>query len=107
MEEELTKSSGEMQLRIARALAMLGSENIRTQKKLAGDYEKEWYKKMGKRHVKLARVKMDLLKVSDEEYNSGAHTLAAYQQKEMTMSKIFTVCLGKFPRLVWALRHLM
>lgn len=89
------------------AIEMLGARSEKEMKKVCDDYEKMWHKKLGKRHLKLAKVKKSLLSVSDEEYNSGSHALAAIPQNKLTMSKIFTTCLGKFPKLVWALRHLM
>ncbi len=89
------------------AIEMLNAPSEKAMKKICDSYEKKWHKKLGKRHLKLAKVKKSLLNVTDEEYNRGSHALAAIPQKQLTMSKIFTTCLGKFPKLVWALRHLM
>ena len=89
------------------AVKMVTASTEKAIKKVCDDYEKMWHKKLGKRHLKLAKVKKSLLKVSDAEYNRGSHALAAIPQDQLTMSKIFTTCLGQFPKLVWALRHLM
>lgn len=89
------------------ALKMLEIETDRDMKHLCKQYENEWYKKLGKKHSKLAHVKNSLLNVTDSDYNRGAHTLVEVPHDHLTMSRIFMVCLGKFPKLVWALRHLM
>jgi digeranylgeranylglycerophospholipid reductase len=89
------------------AIEMLGASSEKAMNKVCNTYEKMWHQKLGKRHLKLAKVKKSLLSVTDEEYNRGSHALAAIPQSQLTMSKIFTTCLGKFPKLVWALRHLM
>jgi geranylgeranyl reductase family protein len=71
------------------------------------EYQKTWRKKRGDRHYKLAKVKSALLAVPDSAYNKGIETLSSISPDELTMPKIFRAALGKFPRLVWALRHLM
>jgi digeranylgeranylglycerophospholipid reductase len=89
------------------AMRMLKTSARKEMKKICDLYEKAWHKKLGKRHFKLAKVKNSLLKVPDADYNAGAQALSGIQQDQLTMSKIFTLSLGKFPKLVWALRHLM
>jgi len=89
------------------AVAMLGAENLRTMRSAGTRYEKEWYANLGKKHIKLARVKNSLLKVPDKDYNVAAKTLSALPREKITMATIFKLSLGRFPRLVWALRHLM
>ncbi len=89
------------------AVDMLGAHNERTLRKLAREYERTWYEKLGRKHAKLAKVKNSLLKVPDRDYNAGAQALTDIPRDRLTMSKMFTVSLGRFPRLVWALRHLM
>ncbi|MFW6244998.1 MAG: NAD(P)/FAD-dependent oxidoreductase, partial [Fibrobacterota bacterium] len=75
--------------------------------KICSQYEKAWYEKRGARHLKLARAKNSMLKVPDEDYNRAALALQAMDPEKITMSRIFRASLGRFPRLVWALRHLM
>lgn len=89
------------------ALDMLECTTEKAQKACARRYEKTWNERRGARHQKLAKVKSALRSIPDADYNSGAQTLSAIPQAEMTMSKIFTASLSRFPRLVWALRHLM
>lgn len=89
------------------ALQMLHTTSKKEIKKIGESYEKAWHKKLGSRHLKLAKVKKSLLNVPDKDYNNGAHALSQITQENLTMSKIFTLSLGKFPKLVWALRHLM
>ncbi len=89
------------------ATEMLKASTDKEIKKICDSYEKAWHKKLGKRHLKLAKVKKSLLSVTDKDYDIGAQELSKLLQNQITMSKIFTTCLGKFPKLVWALRHLM
>jgi flavin-dependent dehydrogenase len=89
------------------AVRMLGAGSTREARKLCKKYEKAWYEKRGKRHLKLARVKGLLPEVSDHDYNTGAQALSGMKPSKLTMAKIFGRSLGRYPRLVWALRHLM
>jgi len=89
------------------AVAMLGAATKAGIKAAGKRYEREWHEKRGKRHVKLARVKQSLARVPDKDYNASARALADIPPGRLTMSKIFTVSLARFPRLVWALRHVL
>lgn len=89
------------------ALRMLAAKNKRGMLLAAKQYEANWNSRRGKRHLKLAKSKNALLSVPDEDYNNGAQALCGIPQVELTMSKIFRASLSRFPRLVWALRHLM
>ncbi len=89
------------------AQKMLGAENEKQISRICRDYEKAWYEKRGARHLKLSKVKHSLAKVPDEDYNRAAQSLQSLDPREVTMSRIFRTSLGRFPRLVWALRHLM
>lgn len=89
------------------AIAMLRATSAKEWARCAKQYEQWWNERRGNRHQKLARSKSALLKVPDEDYNRGAETLAGIPLSQMTMSKIFRASLSRFPRLVWALRHLM
>jgi len=89
------------------AFDMLGAENGKQFAKICKDYEKAWYEKRGARHLKLAKVKDSLAKVPDEDYNRAAESLRVMPSDVVSMAKIFGMSLGRFPRLVWALRHLM
>jgi len=89
------------------AFDMLGAESGKQFGKICKDYEKAWYEKRGARHLKLAKVKDSLAKVPDEDYNRAAESLKVMPSDAVSMAKIFGMSLGRFPRLVWALRHLM
>lgn len=89
------------------AFQMLAASSEKEIAEICKKYEKAWYQKMGSRHLKLARVKSFLQRVTDKEYNAGAQVLANIPQDQLTMSKIFRTCLTKFPKLILALRHLM
>lgn len=88
------------------AFRMLSSDE-KKHSGICSQYEKAWFEKRGARHLKLARAKNSMLKVPDEDYNRAALTLQTMKPEEITMSRIFRASLGRFPRLVWALRHLM
>ncbi|MCL2219520.1 MAG: geranylgeranyl reductase family protein [Chitinispirillia bacterium] len=89
------------------AFDILSAASVKQKKKICADYEKAWLEKRGSRHLKLAKAKDSLAKVPDEDYNTAARTLGGMSSDKISMAKIFGVSLGRFPRLVWALRHLM
>jgi geranylgeranyl reductase family protein len=90
-----------------KALAMLGADSERGLRKICKEYEKAWFVKRSKSHLKLAKVKASLAAIADAEFNAAAETLGQIPIASLTMSKIFRISLGRFPRLVWAMRHLM
>ncbi|MBN2035106.1 MAG: NAD(P)/FAD-dependent oxidoreductase [Chitinispirillaceae bacterium] len=89
------------------ALLMLKAENEQEARRIGSAYERAWRRKRGERHEKLARAKNSMLKVPDADYNRAASALSAIPRTELTMSTIFRTALGRFPRIVWAMRHLM
>jgi flavin-dependent dehydrogenase len=89
------------------AFDMLGAKNVKQMKKICADYERAWLEKRGSRHLKLAKAKDSLAGVPDEDYNTAAKTLGALSADKVSMAKIFTLSLSRFPRIVWAMRHLM
>jgi digeranylgeranylglycerophospholipid reductase len=89
------------------ALQMLTMLSPKQSSALCSDYYKAWFKEMGNSHNKLARVKDSLLKVPDTDYNSAFTILKKVPRNKLAMSKVVTLSLGRFPRLVWAIRHLI
>ena len=89
------------------AITMVHAKTGQKQKKAAKTYEQKWWAQKGRRYSKLSRVKLSLAKVPDKDYNAGAHHLKSIPPDQLIMSKIFSLSLGRFPRLVWALRHLL
>jgi len=89
------------------AFDMLSAKDAKQMKKICSDYEKAWLEKRGARHLKLAKAKDSLAKVPDEDYNAAAKTLGALSSDKVSMAKIFALSLSRFPRIVWAMRHLM
>jgi digeranylgeranylglycerophospholipid reductase len=89
------------------ALLMLNAGNEREMRRVCASCAKAWDTKRGNLHKKLARVKNSLVQLPDADYNAAARVLARIPQHELTMSTIFRTALGRSPRLVWALRHLM
>jgi digeranylgeranylglycerophospholipid reductase len=88
-------------------MAQLGASTERQALKACSDYEKAWYEKLGKRHQKLLQTKGALAQVPDRDYDAAVEALSGIPQSELTMGKIFAVALGRFPRLVWAMRHMV
>lgn len=89
------------------ALAMAEQSDTKRQIALIRQYERQWLKMRGRRHQKLAKVKNSLRAIPDSDYDRGAEALGAIDPQDMTMSKIFRASMSRFPRLVWAMRHLM
>jgi digeranylgeranylglycerophospholipid reductase len=89
------------------AMSMLQAPTKKKQLNCAKAYERSWNTLRGNRHLKLAKVKTALRSVPDDDYNHGADALNAIPASEITMSKIFKASLSRFPRLMWAMRHLM
>ncbi len=89
------------------ALQMLSQTAPKAQSTICKDYEKRWHAQRGKQHFHLAKAKNSLARVPDSDFDKAVHTLGAIPLKKLTMSTIFKVSVGRFPRLVWALRHLM
>jgi len=89
------------------AFDMLSTKDAKQTKKICTDYERAWLEKRGARHLKLAKAKDSLAKVPDEDYNVAAKTLKNFSADKLSMAKIFTLSLSRFPRIVWAMRHLM
>ncbi len=89
------------------AFDMLGAKGLKQTKKICADYERAWLEKRGARHLKLAKAKDSLAKVPDEDYDTAAETLKKLSADKVSMAKIFALSLSRFPRIVWAMRHLM
>jgi digeranylgeranylglycerophospholipid reductase len=89
------------------ALKMLGAQTSADINFHSLEYEKAWHEILGKTHCKLARVKNSMQKIPDDDYENAAKALSKIPESELTMSSIFKMSLGRFPRLVWAMRHLM
>ena len=88
-------------------LRMLSADSARQAASLCREYQKAWHEAIGKKHAKLSRVKGSLLKIPDSDYNRAFSALSAVPQDKLTTTKIIRLSLGRFPRLVWAMRHLM
>ncbi len=89
------------------AAAMLGAQTEAQARKCCGNLDKAWNERLGKKHKKLARAKASLAKIPDSDYNNAADALSGASPDELTMSRIFRVSLGRFPRLAWSMRRLM
>ena len=89
------------------AAKMLAVKSRKQILSICKEFHGSWYRKMGKSHRKLSRVKGSLLKIPDSDYNKAFKTLKNIPRNKLMMSRIVTLSLGRFPRLVWSIRHLM
>jgi len=89
------------------ALAMLGADTERRMARICREYEASWYRLLGRRHQKLQAVKSAMQDVPDRDYDSAAEELTRIPQAEITLGRIFRVALGRSPRLLWAMRHML
>jgi digeranylgeranylglycerophospholipid reductase len=89
------------------AAAMLAATSQADYRKLCADHARRWNEALGKKHRKLARAKQSLAKIPDQDYVNAARGLSQFTSGELTMSRIFRVSLGRFPRLAWSMRRLM
>lgn len=89
------------------AAAMLEARHERDLQKIAKAYETAWHKSLGHYHEKLARVKSTFAEVPDEDYSKAADALSRLEPGKLTMFRIFKAALGRFPRLLWGLRHMV
>ena len=88
------------------ALLMLQAASEREFRRIAEHYESAWYKKRGRRHEKISKVKKIFSEVPDADYNHATGALAKIPADRLNMFQIFKAALSRFPRLVWGLRHL-
>ncbi|MFP4418048.1 MAG: NAD(P)/FAD-dependent oxidoreductase [Fibrobacterota bacterium] len=86
-------------------LKMLERRRMMTQ--ICKQYHSAWMQKRGKSHAKMAKVKSELIRIPDQDYDMAAKSLSSLPQHQLTMSRIFRSSLSRSPRLVWAMRHLM
>ncbi len=89
------------------AVEMLAAKSRKRAVAVGRQFHEAWRRKMGKAHVKLSHVKGSLLKVPDDDYNKAFKVLKNIPRDRLMMSKIVTMSLGRYPRLVWSIRHLM
>jgi flavin-dependent dehydrogenase len=88
-------------------LAMLHATSEKSVMEICGEYQDAWLDKIGKKHGKLSRVKEALARIPDSDYNKAFAALNAIPRDNLTISRIIGLSLGRFPRLVFAMRHLM
>jgi digeranylgeranylglycerophospholipid reductase len=64
-------------------------------------YDKEWAKRLGKRHEIFDRIKNGIYNFSDEKFNSIAHSLCKIPYEKRTLKKLFTNALINNPSLIY------
>jgi geranylgeranyl reductase family protein len=88
-------------------MAMLHAASESRIRDICREYQEAWHDKIGRRHGKLSRVKKTLARVPDRDYNKAFGALGDVGQEKLTISRIIRLSLGRFPSLVFAMRHLM
>jgi digeranylgeranylglycerophospholipid reductase len=88
-------------------LAMLHAASDIQVGEICREYQDAWLDKSGKKHGKLSRAKKALARIPDSDYNKAFAALNAIPRDKLTISRIIGLSLGRFPSLVFAMRHLM
>ena len=89
------------------ACAMLSANSPGKMLAACKDYQKRWYRVLGKKQEKLAKAKDALFKIPDADYNDAFEALSKIPPDKRSITKIIGLSLGRFPRLVFAMRHLL
>lgn len=64
------------------------------------DYEKQWHERLGKRHEMFNRIKNGIYKMSDDKYNSIAHSLSKIPKNKMTLGNVTKTAVLNKPSLL-------
>lgn len=89
------------------ALKVLAASTAKSAAACSDEYRKHWYNSQGKKHEKLSKAKDALVKIPDADYDAAFAALSKIPPGKRSISKIVGLSLGRFPRLVLAMRHLM
>lgn len=74
--------------------------------KILKEYEDVWRATIGKELSKSLLVKNLLIKLSDDQLNQLAHSLAEIDTSKMALPKVLPILFKKNPKLLWELRTL-
>jgi len=64
-------------------------------------YDKEWAKRLGKRHEIFDRIKNGIYNFSDDKFNNIAHSFNRIPPQKRTLRKLFTAALVNNPSLIY------
>jgi len=64
-------------------------------------YDKEWAKRLGKRHEIFDRIKNGIYNFSDDKFNNIAHSFNRVPPQKRTLRKLFTAALVNNPSLIY------
>lgn len=87
------------------ALEMLTATSLKSLIAAGKGYERVMYEKLNRSHAKLAKVKNIFNRIPDHVMDRGAELLKEIPSNELTISRIFTTTIKKYPSLLWALRY--
>lgn len=63
-------------------------------------YEELWHERLGKRHVMFNRIKNGIYNLSDEKYNSIAHSLSKIPKNKLSLGQIAKTAVMNKPSLI-------
>ncbi|HMD67880.1 MAG TPA: NAD(P)/FAD-dependent oxidoreductase [Chitinivibrionales bacterium] len=89
------------------ACAMLEADSPEKIRAACRDYQKRWFSALGKKQERLARAKDALFSIPDADYNNAFAALSKIPPDKRSITKIIGLSLGRFPRLAFAMRHLI
>ena len=85
--------------RIAGRIAAEAVRNGDWSAKALARYDKEWHDLLGKSHERSYRLKMAIMKISDDDLNKTAKVLLSVPSEKRTLRKIFLTALVNQPKL--------
>jgi digeranylgeranylglycerophospholipid reductase len=65
------------------------------------DYERLWHERLGKRHEMFNRIKNGIYKLTDEKYNSIAHSLKELPPEKRTLGNVAKAAVKNKPSLLF------
>ena len=94
-------SSGMVGGRIAGKLAAEAVRNGDCSDKALSKYDKDWHVALGKAHERSYRLKMAIMKLTDEDLNKTAKILLNVPPEKRSLRKIFVTALVHQPKLLF------
>ncbi|PID56953.1 MAG: hypothetical protein CR986_09755 [Ignavibacteriae bacterium] len=77
-----------------------GEAIVKDDLSLISNYEKEWHNRLGKRHEMFNRIKNGIYNLTDEKYNSIAHSLKKLPKDKLTLGQVAKTAVINKPSLL-------